>query len=389
MQISIVTRRVGVNDGQGRVNLEIATEALRQGHRVRLVCERVDPALIAAGAVAELLPPPSFLPTRLLKDQLFAWRNSTRLARFEKDDAVLACGFATWASVDVNAVHFVHRAWLASPYHPWRLSHSPRALYGRVYTGANASLERIAFRRSGAIVAVSDKVRHELIEAGVPGERVVTILNGVDTGEFHPGPAQRRDFGLPEQVTIGLFAGDLKTPRKNLDTVLRALAEVPGLHLAVAGRHEATLWPAMAEALGLRDRVHFLGFQTDMAALMRSVDLFVFPSRYEACSLVLLEALASGLPVLTADSAGGAEMITPDVGVVLADCDDWAGLAASLRRLLAEPGRRRAMAEAGRQLALAHSWPAMARRYLGLLEQSVERRRFAKPATAQMGSANA
>jgi glycosyltransferase involved in cell wall biosynthesis len=371
MRIGIVTRRVGVNDGQGRVNLEIAAEALRQGHAVRLFCEHADAALPRAGAVPVLMPPPRFIPTRLLQDQVFAWRTRARLAR-EADhcDAVLACGFATWAPADVNAVHFVHHSWLRSPYHPWRLAHGPRELYAGIYSRLNERFERGAFRRSGAIVAVSDRVRQELIAAGVPAGRITTIRNGVDAEEFHPGPSRRAAFGLPEGVPLGLFAGDLKSPRKNLDTVLRALPEVPELHLAVAGRHEGTPWPAMAAALGVAGRVHFLGFQTDMPGLMRAADLLAFPSRYEPFGLVFLEALATGLPVVTAAVAGGAELITPDVGVVLDDCDDAAAMAAALRGLLADPGRRRAMGVAARRLALTHSWPAMARQYLALLERA-------------------
>jgi glycosyltransferase involved in cell wall biosynthesis len=371
MRIGIVTRRVGFNDGQGRVNLEIAAEALRQGHDVRLFSEDVDARMIDAGAVPDLLPAPPFLPTRIVRDQVFAWRTRRRLASHAgRCDAVLACGFATWAPAHVNAVHFVHRSWLRSPYHPWRLCRSPRSLYTRLFGGLNTHLERGAFDRSGTIVAVSDKVRRELIEAGVPAARIVVIVNGVDAEEFCPGPARRAQFGLPDGVPLALFAGDLKTPRKNLDTVLRALPDVPGLHLAVAGRHAGTPWPAMARDLGVAGRVHFLGFRTDMPELMRAADLFVFPSRYEACSLVLLESLASGLPVVTAESAGGAELIAPEVGVVLANCDDSAALAAVLRGLVAAPARCRAMAAASRRLALAHSWPAMARQYLDLLQQA-------------------
>lgn len=390
MRIGIVTRRVGFNDGQGRVNLEIAAEALRQGHTVQLYCENVDPQIMRAGAAPELTPPLSFVPTRLLKDQVFAWRTRARLARGAgRCDAVLACGFATWAPADVNAVHFVHHSWLRSPYHPWRMRHDLRASYARLYTGLNSRLERGAFRRSGAIVAVSNTVRQELIEAGVPASRITTILNGVDAEEFHPGPARRDAFGLPAGVPLALFAGDLKTPRKNLDTVLRALPDVPELHLAVAGQHAGTPWPAMARELGVAGRVHFLGFQTDMPGLMRAADLFVLLSRYEPFGLVFLEALASGLPVVTAASAGGAELIAPEVGAVLADCNDAAALAAALRGLLAGPAeRRRVMAAAARQVALAYSWPAMARQYLDLLQRAVATRR-ANVAAPILGPAHA
>ncbi len=366
MRIGIVTRRVGPHDGQGRVNMEVAREALRQGHRVTLFCESADPLLMKSGADVVALPPPVFLPSRLLRDQVFATRSAAALRGC---DSVLANGFATWARSDVNAVHFVHRAWAASPHHPWRQHRDLRSLYARLYAGVNAKLERGAFRRSPKMVAVSEKLKTELISGGIPESRIETILNGVDTEEFAPGPPERAAFNLPTQVPVALFAGDLRTSRKNLDSVLRALATcAPILHLAVAGRHENTAWPAMAAALRIADRVHFLGFRTDMPTLMRATDFFVFPSRYEACSLVLLEALASGLPVITAPSAGGAEIVTPDIGFVLPDSEDIAGLSAAMTRLSENPDLLQAMRRAARQTALAHGWQAMAQRYLALLK---------------------
>jgi glycosyltransferase involved in cell wall biosynthesis len=366
MRIGIVTRRVGPNDGQGRVNMEVAREALRQGFAVSLFCESADQVLVDAGAEIVALPPPAFLPSRLLRDQVFAARSAAALRGC---DAVLSNGFATWARSDVNAVHFVHRAWAASPHHPWRQHRDVRSLYARLYAGVNARLERGAFRRTPKVVAVSQKLKAELVAGGVPAERITTILNGVDTREFAPGAADRAALGLPAQVPLALFAGDLRTSRKNLDCVLLALAKSsPGLHLAVAGRHENTAWPAMAASLGVVDRVHFLGFRTDMPDVMRAADFFVFPSRYEACSLVLLEALASGLPVITATSAGGAEIVTPDVGFVLSDSEDVDGLAESMRRLTEDETLRRSMHEAARRIAAAHGWQAMARHYVSLLE---------------------
>ena len=368
MRIGIVTRRVGANDGQGRVNLEIAREALRQNMSVRLFCEAADPALVEEGAELVALPPPRLLPSRLLRDQVFAARTAHAIAGC---DAVLANGFCSWAPSDVNAVHFVHRAWLAHRQHPWRQHRDLRSFYARLYAGVNARLERGAFRRARRVVAVSQKLRSELVAGGVPADNIVTILNGVDTAEFAPGEVDRACLGLPSGVPVALFAGDLRTARKNLDGVLEALARGPAqLHLAVAGRHEGTGWPAMAGGLGVADRVHFLGFRTDMPVLMRAADFFVFPSRYEACSLVLLEALASGLPVITAASAGGAEIVTPDVGIVLEDSEDVEGLAEALKNLAGNAERRAAMGEAARRVAMAHGWPAMARSYLALLEES-------------------
>lgn len=378
MRFGIVTPQISRHDGQGRVNLEIISEALRQGHEVVLFAERAEspwPADTRTGLRRVLLRPPSWLPSRLLRDQLFAWRSRGAIAREAGGcDAILANGFVTWAPCDVNAVHFVHASWLGSPHHPWRLRRDARSLYAGLYTRLNAMLERISFRHAKRVIAVSRSVANDLKRIGVPAELITVIANGVDTDEFHPGAASRGDFGLPDAVPLVLFAGDLKSPRKNLDTVLRALPSVPGLHLAVAGRAEGTPYPDMARMLGVQDRVHFLGFRRDMPTLMRAADLFVFPSRYEPCGLVLLEALASGLPVVTARSVGGSDLIEAEAGIVLDDCDDVDALAATLRSLAADAGLRRTMGSHARGLAERHSWALMARHYVDQLVTSARER---------------
>ena len=117
--------------------------------------------------------------------------------------------------------------------------------------------------------------------------------------------------------------------RKNLDTVLQALVGASGVHLAVVGAREGSPYPALAERLGVADRVHFLGFRRDMAQIMQAVDIFVFPSRYEPFGIVVLEAMASGVPVILAATVGAAEVVTPDCGVVLPDPEDagWTDVA--------------------------------------------------------------
>jgi glycosyltransferase involved in cell wall biosynthesis len=150
------------------------------------------------------------------------------------------------------------------------------------------------------------------------------------------------------------------------------LPQVPSLHLAVAGSLEGSPYPAMAEALGLSARVHFLGFRRDMPALMRAADVFTFPSRYEACTLALLEALASGLPVVTARSTGGSELITAACGAVLDDANDTSALAGALNTMLAHPDRHAAMGRAARAVAEAHSWRRMGQRYLSLFRRAVQ-----------------
>ena len=373
MKIAIVTHKFGKGDGQGRVNFEIAREARRQGHSLTLVATEIAAEFQAHPAVAWVPIPVRRWPTALLKGQVFAAKSARWLRTHRRDvDIVQVNGFITWAASDVNAVHFVHSAWAQSPVHTGRLRRGPYGLYQRLYTALNARLERRAFQETGTVVAVSERVKSELTAIGVPAGRIQVIINGVDLTEFTPGPASRQSLELPEAVPLALFAGDIRTPRKNLDTTLKALASVPGLHLAVAGATAGSPYPALCTRLGLEDRVHFLGFRRDMAALMQAADFFVFPSRYEACSLVLLEALASGLPVITAETAGGAEVVTPDCGIVLPDPDDVSALAAAMTALTLSAERRQDMSRAARAVAERHSWAGMASAYLDVCRHEAQ-----------------
>jgi glycosyltransferase involved in cell wall biosynthesis len=240
---------------------------------------------------------------------------------------------------------------------------------------ANCLFERHAFNRSRHIVAVSDPLRDEVIGMGLEPDRVTTIHNGVDLSRFRPGPAERARFGLPEGVTTGIFVGDIQTSRKNLDSVLKALVKTPDVHLAVVGTAEGTVFPAMAERLGLKDRCHFLGFMKpdDVAAAFRSADFFIFPSRYETSGLVLLEAAATGLPVVTASSVGAAGIFAPDAALIAADPEDVDYFADAMARLRDDAGFAERLGCAAQAVAERQTWTNATKRYLDLFEQHARR----------------
>ncbi|MBD2298777.1 glycosyltransferase family 4 protein [Nostoc sp. FACHB-190] len=370
MKLCIVTHKLKKGDGQGRVNYEVAQEAILRGHQLTLLASEVAPEIEQNSKVNWIKISVDGYPSEFIRNFIFAYKSASWLQKNRSEiDLLKINGAITNVAADVNAVHFVHSSWLRSPVHISRVRRDAYGFYQWLYTALNARWEKQAFQRAKVVVAVSEKVAQELIKIGVPRDRIRVIVNGVDLQEFIPGIASRQKLNLPENVNLGLFAGDIRTPRKNLDSVLQALVKVPDLHLAVVGSTDGSPFPQLAADLGISERVHFLGYRRDIAEIMRAVDLFVFPSRYEACTLVLLEALASGLPVITATATGGAELVTSECGIVLPDSDDVEALAAALSSLASDRTLMQQMGQAARAVAQQHSWSTMAQTYMDLFEE--------------------
>jgi glycosyltransferase involved in cell wall biosynthesis len=185
------------------------------------------------------------------------------------------------------------------------------------------------------------------------------ISNPIDVDLFTPVRTEDRDalrvrFGLDGQTIT--YAGRLG-PEKNIDVLLRAVAllrdqGVPA-ELAIAGHgsHEPVLRAMVAE-LGLVRQVRFIGTvpQGDLAKLLQISDVFAIMSTSETQSMVLLQAMASGIPVIAADTRALPEFVRPSNGV-LVDPHDPVALARVLADLLATPERRQQLGAAGRQSA--------------------------------------
>jgi len=371
-----VTHKVIKGDGQGRVNYEVAQAALRGGHQVVLVASEIAPELDSHPSASWVRIPVARWPTALLRNQIFAWRSFRWLRKHSHQlDIAHVNGFITWAASDVNTAHFVHDAWVRLRMDNARLHPGFYRAYQWFYFALNTRLERRAYRQAKAVVAVSENIRGELTEIGVPKERICIITNGVDLREFSPGFAEREGLGLPERVPLALFVGDIRVTRKNLDTVLHALVEVPGLHLAVVGSTAGSPYPQLARQLRLSSRVHFLGYRRDVPRLMRAADLFIFPSRYEPFGLVVLEAMASGLPVVTAVTTGAAGLVSAECGIVMDDPNDTGTLVAAFRQLTQNPESRSRMGQAARAVAEQHGWQQMGKQYLQVYERILGHKR--------------
>ncbi|MBS0379253.1 MAG: glycosyltransferase family 4 protein [Proteobacteria bacterium] len=377
----MVTHKFARGDGQGRVNHEIAQAALAAGHVVWLVAAEIAPELAAHPRARPVILSVGRWPTALVRNQVFALKAGRWLRAHRASlDVVHGNGFVAWSAVDVSSAHFVHAAWLRSRFHTFRVRKDPYGLYQFIYTACGRWLEAWSYRHARRVVAVSSQVRDELVATGLEPANIRVIVNGVDALEFQPGSPDRAALGLPQGPLL-LFAGDLRTPRKNLDTLLHAMTGVEGATLAVAGDATGSPYLRMARDLGIEHKCVFLGYRRDIPALMRAADVFVFPSRYEACSLVLLEAAASGLPLVVGRHTGGAELLTPDAAMLLEDPEDAQALRQALNQLLRDPRRLAAMGAEARRIAMRNSWRVMADRYLELYEELQAQPAGARPAS--------
>ena len=379
MHIGIVTHNILPGDGQGRANYEIVKYALKQGARVRVVADAIAEDLLPDIEVYRVPLPSWTHKINLPKVAIFAHRADHIIQSWtEKPDILHNYGYCTSLPHDINTSQYVHAAWAQSTFHTSRTNRNLYGAYQWLYTQSNAHWERHAYHQARVVVAASGTVREELKTlVGVPEDRLRVINNGADLNEFYPLPEgetpDRTGLELPENVVLGVFAGDIRTPRKNLDSVLKAMAQVEGFHLAVVGRLEGSPYPALAEQLGLTKRVHFLDFRRDIAAIFRASDFFVFPSRYEACALVLSEAAASGIPILSSRTTGGAEVIAPGAGLLIDDPNDIKALTGALKALVQQPEQRARMQSIARAHASEQSWEKIGKQYYGLYEELAQK----------------
>ncbi len=372
-KLCLVTHKLKKGDGQGRVNYEIVRAACAKGYNVTILATECAPEVIKDFGVYFIEIRVDPWKTNLIRNQIFALKSYYFLSRNRSQfDLINVNGFITWYPGSVNSVHFVHGAWMRSPYNDDRFLGGIKSAYHKVFTMLNAGLEKNAFKQADTVVAVSPLVVEELCSIGVPRQKIVMIPNGVDVDEFSPGEGLRSELGIASETPLAIFSGDLRSRRKNLETVFAALRDRPDWHLLVLSRVEGSIYPAMAQEMGIFERVHFLGFRSDSAALMRSADVLVFPSRYDPYALVVAEALASGVPVITARSVGAAFQVKEGCGWVVDNPED----AAEIARLLAiieawDRTDREAVSARARTSALEFSWEKTAQQYLAIYERTL------------------
>lgn len=360
MKIALVLDRFDRDlGGLERATSQLAYSLVAHGHEVHVVATAFAKPSLAPGITPH---PIEASPSRL-----------------ERAAAAERC----LRSLDVDIIHDTGVGWYFDVFQPhggsriadWRQNLLSEPWYRRPLFAmsparrrgyqARRQLERRQLgSRRGVIVAVSRMVASHLRELhSVDPNRIRIVYNGVDVEHFTPArrmtyrAAVRAQLGLDDEILFLLAAHNLQL--KGAAAALAALAQLvtdgPQACLAFMGRGDTRAYERQAHTLGIAERCRFLGFISDPAPYYNAADVYLHPTFYDPCSLTVLEAWASGLPVITTRFNGAAELMTSGQhGLLLRDPRDAGALAAAMRLLL-DPGARAAMANPARALAVANS----------------------------------
>jgi glycosyltransferase involved in cell wall biosynthesis len=215
-------------------------------------------------------------------------------------------------------------------------------------------------RRCDRVIAVSESARrHVLGRAGIRPRRTRAIHNGIDLAQFGPDAdvraAVRAELGISPSAFVVITVAVLRPP-KGIGDMVRALPTVIGDHpdlmyLVVGDGSARGDLEALAEQLGVASVVNFAGHRADIPRMLAAADLFVLPSHTEALPTVLIEAMATELPVVATDVGGTSEILAAGQSGILVPPHAPVRLAEAVDRLASNPRQRRSMGLAGARIA--------------------------------------
>lgn len=269
-------------------------------------------------------------------------------SRFDLKAAKALAELCTEWDIDLIHCHYLREhyiALLSKRYRP-----GLRVVYTNHFVMANNALTRLSNRwmdsRQDQMIAVCNRGREQLMANGWSGDRIRVIFNGVDPADW---AGERRDstlraeLDLPEDRFVMLCASRFAEDKGHTYLIhsvkrLTELTQKP-FSLVLAG-DGPLLDPAKEQvrALGLEDRVIFLGFRQDIKNLYHGADLYVNSSRHEALSFLIIEAMAAGLPVIATDMGGNSDIVNEQAGCgPLVAYDDPEDMAGAMLHFLEDP----------------------------------------------------
>ena len=351
--------------GAERYLVDLCIRMAAEGYEVHVYSERRDeeaPGILFHSV--KTIPFPKSL--RLLS---FAIRATKEIENGNYD---ITFGVGNTLKADILQPHGgVHWAWfwrsLRAYDHPilWTIKFLGRILSLKQWVGGWVEDAPYQGKRFRAIIAISDMVKQDMIRwYRVPEERITVVYNGVDVDRFHPRNRQYRDeirgrHNIGPGDLVILFVSN-NFQMKGLGFLIKALATIKKdppspFKLLVLGRDRRGSYLSLAKDMGIFEEVIFAGSTKEPEKYYGASDLLVHPTFYDACSLTVLEALASGMPVITTCSNGAGGMITQgQEGFVISDPRDGRTLVEKILFFL-NPEKLTRASIAARHLAESYS----------------------------------
>jgi len=357
--------------GSSRYVLETSQHFTKKGHEVHIFANKfdtVDNKKIIFHKV------PAFPFNYYLREGSISLLE-TILLKFHSFDVTLAQP-TRYLSPDVAEVQFVFKRWAN---YKKSLGENVDLIYRIV-----PFFEAINLKKAKRIIAISNSVKDDLIKYyKIPEEKIHVAYSGVNTEEFNPDNRKkyreeiRKKHGISPDDILLIFVGN-PYDRKGLEFVLNALSKVKqkNVKLLVSGRDEPGKFQQLVNELGLKDKVSFrVGLFTDVNKYFSAADIFILPSLYETFGLVVIEAMASGLPVVVSSSefVGASELIEDGKdGLLLKDPKDPEEIAEKLNFLVEDENIRKQIGKEANKKAGKYTWEKTADSMLNALEEAAK-----------------
>jgi UDP-glucose:(heptosyl)LPS alpha-1,3-glucosyltransferase len=374
MKIALVHKRLDLNGGTERDLFQTAEGLRNLGHEVHLFCSEygVDPP---RGVVVHCVP---IIPLgRTVRLWSFAWFAPRTI---KKAGCEVVVSFGRLLRQDVlRSGGGTHRGFLER----LGIEGGARRRFWQwisIYHRSLLALERRQYRESGSakIIAVSEEVKRDIVaHYSVPAEKIVVIYNGVDQNRFHPArraevrQSVREHWKIPLEAPLVLFVGS-GFRRKGLDRII-SIWKSPGLQhvflLVVGDDTRIGRYRSWANTVA-PGRILFAGRRNDVENYYASADVVVLPAVQEAFGNVVIEGLASGLPVLVSRDVGAAELLQGKLAQgIVNQVDDPKELEEKILLLL-ERSRDPVWIREARRVGEEYSWANHFRRFEAVLRET-------------------
>lgn len=357
--------------GSSRYLIETIPYFASKGHEIHLFANSWDP--IDHPLVFFHKTPKIFASNLLFREAFNTFSNSL-IQKFHKFDVTLAQP-TRYFTPDIGEMQFVYKAWI-----DYKLSAGVKDNFKIKFADSWLSwMEKRNVKKCKEFIALAGCVKKTMVDGyGIPDEKVTVCYSGVNLEEFHPKNKKlytgeiRKQFGIRGDEKLILFVGN-PFSRKGLDYLIKALLHIKGekFKLLVSGKDDPQPYIELSKKLGLENKIVYnIGLTSEIRKIFAAADMFVFPTLYEPFGLVILEAMASGVPVIASEIAGAAELIDNyKDGIILKNPESVNEIGEALKYLFKSDAKTKVMGQRAREKAENYSWMRTAKCMLKVLER--------------------